>query len=55
MARESVVHWLWRVPGVRYCSCYGILDYVYGAHWQCRQCRRWHTYVPSVSLTQGDV
>lgn len=35
--------------------CYGYLTYQYGTMWRCRLCRRWYSYVPTVSLTQGDV
>lgn len=34
--------------GVCYCHmnhCGGILDYVYGYYWMCRQCRLWYQVI----------
>lgn len=41
-----VGHMIWRLPGVHYCkSCeygsYGIMDYIYGTWWKCRDCGTW--------------
>lgn len=36
LGHQLILHQFWRQPGVHYCKCYGILDYVYYYWFRCR-------------------